>query len=252
MTDALTAQIGAAFLLAVLGGVHCAGMCSGIVGALHLHRAPRVSAGALSFGYHAGRITSYCVAGLVAGMLGGAAYASNVLPLQVLLLAAGSAMLLGIGASLLGKRRWLTLLEPLGGRLWRALVPYARKVYPPRSPRQAYAAGLLWGWIPCGMVHAALPLALTAGGALEGMVVMAGFGVGTLPTMLALDVSFARVARKTSTPSVGAAAFRPATWLRTGAGLLILVFGVSGLAHAARVGGAQHPAIAAVASICHR
>jgi sulfite exporter TauE/SafE len=252
MFDALTAQVGAAFLLALLGGAHCAGMCGGFVGAIQLRRAPQVSAGALRVGYHAGRITSYTTAGLVAGALGGAAYASDVLPLQVLLLVAGSLMLVAVGASMLGQRRWLARLEPLGRSLWRALSPHARRIYPPSSRGQAYAAGLLWGWIPCGMVYAALPLALTAGSTLGGAAVMAGFGIGTLPTMLALDVTAAKLAHPAKHGSPVTLARLPVAWFKVAAGLTIVVFGVSGLAHAARVSGAQHPAIAAVASICHR
>jgi uncharacterized protein len=251
MLDAVTTQIGAAFLLALLGGVHCAGMCGGFVGALQLKRVPQLSAAALSLGYHAGRLTSYALAGFVAGTLGGAVYASDVLPLQVFLLFLGSAMLLAIGASLLGRRAWLARLEPLGARLWQAIAPFARKVYPPRTRLQAYATGLVWGWIPCGMVYAALPLALTAGGALAGAAVMAAFGIGTLPTMVALDVTVSRVGGAGRVPSVGLLAEARA-WLRPVAGVAIVVFGLSGLAYGARVAGAEHPAIALVASICHR
>ncbi len=251
MLDALTAQIGAVFLLALLGGVHCAGMCGGFVGALQMHRAPQLSAATLSFGYHAGRLTSYTLAGLVAGTVGGVVYATDILPLQIVLLFAGSAMLLAIGAAMLGKRAWLTRLEPLGARLWQTLAPFARKVYPPRTRGQAYATGLLWGWIPCGMVYAALPLALTAGNALAGALIMAGFGLGTLPTMLTLDVAAVKLRGAGRIQSGGRfAAARE--WLRPLAGAVIVVFGISGFAHGARVAGAQHPAIAAVASICHR
>lgn len=251
MLDALTAQIGAAFLLALLGGAHCAGMCGGFVGALQLNRTPQLSAATLSFGYHAGRLTSYTLAGLLAGTVGGAVYATDVLPLQVVLLFAGSAMLLAIGAAMLGKRAWLARLEPLGAWLWQRLAPFARKVYPPRTRTQAYATGLLWGWIPCGMVYAALPLALTAGNALYGALIMAGFGLGTLPTMLTLDVAVTKMGGSGRVQAGGR--FSAAReWLRPLAGAVIVVFGVSGFAHGARIAGAQHPAIAAVASICHR
>lgn len=243
-------QIGAAFALALLGGMHCAGMCGGFVGAMQLKRARQVHPATLAAGYHAGRLTSYTFAGLLAGALGGAVYASDILPLQLLLLGAGSAMLLVIGASLLGKHGWLARLEPLGARLWRMLAPFARKVFPPRTRMQAYAAGLLWGWIPCGMVYAALPLALTSGSAAGGAAVMAAFGAGTLPAMLALDVAFARVGGAGAIASIGLPGAR--SWLRPVAGAMILVFGISGFAHLARVAGAQHPAIAALASICHR
>jgi hypothetical protein len=171
----------------------------------------------------------------------------------VVLLCAGSLMLLVIGASMLGKRAWLARLEPLGARLWRALAPHARKLFPPRSGLQSYAAGLLWGWIPCGMVYAALPLALASGQAAGGAAVMVAFGVGTLPTMVALDVAAStwrgqgdRIGR------AGGPLAAARAWLKPVAGAAILVFGISGFAHAARVAGAEHPAIAAVAAICHR
>jgi len=249
--DALTTQLGAAFLLALLGGVHCAGMCGGFVGAMQLKRSAQVHPATLATGYHAGRLTSYAFAGSIAGALGGAVYASDVLPLQLLLLGAGSAMLLVIGASLLGKHAWLARLEPLGARFWRVLAPFGRRFFPPRTRAQAYAAGLLWGWIPCGMVYAALPLALTCGSAAGGAAVMAAFGAGTLPAMLALDVAFVRVGRGGAMTAGGALAGARA-WLRPLAGAMIVVFGISGFAHLARVAGARHPAIAAVASICHR
>ncbi|HXF46734.1 MAG TPA: sulfite exporter TauE/SafE family protein, partial [Burkholderiaceae bacterium] len=119
MLDALTAQVSAAFLLALLGGVHCAGMCGGFVGALQSKRAPQVSAAQLSLGYHGGRLTSYALAGALAGAAGAALFAARVLPLQVLLLAVGATMLLAIGASMFGPRTLLARLEPLGARLWR-------------------------------------------------------------------------------------------------------------------------------------
>lgn len=247
MLDALTAQLSAAFLLALLGGVHCAGMCGGFVGALQLNRPREVSAAQLALGYHGGRVTSYVAAGALAGAAGAALFAAQVLPLQVLLLAVGATMLLAIGASMFGARALLARLEPAGARLWRAIAPLVRRVYPPRSRAQAYAAGLAWGWIPCGMVYGALPLALASGSAARGAAVMLAFGLGTLPNMLALDLAVTRVAaaRAGALAQVRALA-KPV------AGIVIFVFGLSGLAHAARVAGAQHPAIAAVASICHR
>jgi sulfite exporter TauE/SafE len=229
-------------------------MCGGFVGALQMQRAPELSAASLSFGYHAGRLTSYTLAGLLAGAVGGAVYATDILPLQIVLLFAGSAMLLAIGAALLGKRGLLARLEPLGARLWQSLAPFARKVYPPRTRAQSYATGLLWGWIPCGMVYAALPLALTAGSPLSGALVMAGFGLGTLPTMVTLDMAVSKMGRIQGPGRVQSAGRFALVreWVRPLAGAVIVVFGVSGFAQGARIAGANHPAIAAVASICHR
>jgi sulfite exporter TauE/SafE len=247
---ALAAQCFAAFSLALLGGLHCAGMCGGIVGALQLNRPREVAAARLAAGYHTGRIISYSLAGLLAGTLGAALYAADVMPVQAALLAVGSVMLLAIGGSMFGRSAWLKRIEPAGAWIWRYIAPLARRVYPPRSGRQALAAGLAWGWIPCGMVYAALPLALVAGGPLQGMLVMLAFGVGTLPNMVAVDVAVHGIGRAGQ-----ATAARSFAWVKPLAGAAIVVFGISGLAHAARVAGvagSEHPAIAMFARICHR
>jgi hypothetical protein len=245
----LAAQAFAAFSLALVGGLHCAGMCGGIVGALQLNRPPAVSAARLAAGYHAGRLSSYAMAGVLAGTLGAALYAADVAPVQAALLGFGSLMLLAIGASMFGRSAWLKRIEPAGAWLWRFVAPLARRVYPPRNGAQALVAGLAWGWIPCGMVYAALPLALVAGGPLQGALVMLAFGAGTLPNMLAVDVAVHGIGRAGQ-----AGTARPLAWVRPLAGAAIIVFGVSGLAHAARVAGvagSEHPAIAMFARICH-
>ncbi len=247
MLDLLTTQAIAAFALAALGGLHCVGMCGGFIGALQINRPRAVSAARLAAGYHVGRVTSYAAAGALAGALGGALYAADVLPVQVALLAVGSAMLLAIGASMFGRGAWLKRIEPAGAWVWRFIAPLARKVYPPRSGRQALIAGLAWGWIPCGMVYAALPLALVAGGSWQGALVMLAFGLGTLPNLVLVDFAASRIGNE---PTGALAQAR--AWLKPMAGVLIVVFGLSGLAHAARVAGADHPAIAAFASFCHR
>ena len=239
----------AAFMLSLLGGLHCAGMCGGFVGALQMNRPSDVPAARLAAGYHLGRITSYTLAGLLVGAIGGTLYAADVLPVQVVMLVIGSAMLIAIGIAMFGENRWLKRIEPIGAGIWRVVGPWARRVYPPRSGGQAFAAGLAWGWIPCGMVYAALPLALVAGGPAQGALVMLAFGIGTLPNLWVIDVVASRPAL-TGAGGGGLVAGARA-WLRPLAGVAMLVFAISGLAHAARVAGADHPTIAAFASICH-
>jgi uncharacterized protein len=195
-------------------------------------------------------VLSYSLAGALAGTLGAALYAADVLPVQAVLLLVGSAMLLAIGASMFGRGAWLKRIEPAGAWLWRFIAPLARRLYPPRTGLHAFAAGMAWGWIPCGMVYAALPLALVAGGPLQGALVMLAFGFGTLPNMLAVDVAVHGISRAGQTGAV-----RSLAWIRPLAGTAIIVFGISGLAHAARiagVAGSEHPAIAMFARICHR
>ncbi len=97
------------------------------------------------------------------------------------------------------------------------------------------------------MVYGALPLALVAGGAAQGALVMFAFGLGTLPNMLAVDVAVTRI----GAVQRGGALSGVRAWLKPAAGAVIVVFGLSGLAHAARMAGAEHPSVEALASICH-
>jgi sulfite exporter TauE/SafE len=239
----------AAFMLSLLGGLHCAGMCGGFIGALQMNRPREVPASRLAAGYHLGRVTSYTLTGALVGAIGGTLYAADVLPVQLGLLVIGSAMLIAIGIAMFGEYRWLKRIEFVGSGVWRVVGPWARSVYPPRSGRQSFIAGLAWGWIPCGMVYAALPLALVAGGPAQGALVMLAFGLGTLPNLLLIDVLASRPALAGN--GGGGVMTSARTWLRPLAGVVMLVFALSGLAHAARVAGANHPAIEAFASICH-
>jgi sulfite exporter TauE/SafE len=240
----LQAQLGAAFLMAALGGAHCAAMCGGFVAALQLARPPQLGARGFATAYHLGRVGGYAAAGLLAGAIGGALFVADVLPLQIALLVIAGVVLAGVGSSLLGSAAWLRRLEPLGKSVWQALQPLAGRVLPPRSVPAAALAGFVWGWIPCGMVYAALPLALVSGSPVRGAAVMLAFGAGTVPNLLVLGWG-------ASTIFAGQRAQRLRRWLRPFAGAAILLFAASDLAHAGRLAGADVTAITLLASVCH-
>lgn len=82
--------------------------------------------------------------------------------------------------------RGLTVFERLGAKFWRHLEPLGRRFLPVTRRRSALAIGLLWGWLPCGLVYAALALALVSGGAWQGASTLLAFGLGTLPALIAL------------------------------------------------------------------
>jgi sulfite exporter TauE/SafE len=183
----------AAFLVALLGGVHCVGMCGGIVGALGLGFSTRSrrrgTPWPFLFAYNAGRLLSYTMAGALAGGFG--AWAANLASVrhgqQFLQLLAGF-FLLALGLYLADWWRGLARLERAGGLVWRRLEPFGRRWLPLRTPAQALGIGLIWGWLPCGLVYSALIWAIGAGSAREGALLMLSFGLGTLPALLVMGV----------------------------------------------------------------
>ena len=204
-----------AFVVGLLGGVHCVGMCGGIVGALSLGL-PSQRQLPLLIAYNLGRIGSYTVAGAIMGVMG--FYFSALLPVQnaqrVLLAFAGIFMIL-LGLYLGGWWNMLTRIERLGGRLWRRIEPLGRGLLPVRSIRQALLLGVLWGWLPCGLVYSALVWTVSSGGASQGGLLMLAFGLGTLPNLLLMGVAAAKLQRWVR---------KPAT--RAVAGGLVVLFGM--------------------------
>ncbi len=196
-----------AFLVGLLGGVHCVGMCGGIVGALTLglppERRKRLAAMVpFQLAYNLGRITSYVVAGAIMGALG--MVLAQLLPVyyaqRLLLVLAGLFMIL-LGLYLAGWWMLLSRVEQLGGGLWKRLEPFSRRLIPVRSPVQALMVGALWGWIPCGLVYSMLVTAVATGSALKGAGLMLAFAVGTLPNLLLMGVlagAAARLARSSA------------------------------------------------------
>ena len=209
----------ALFIVGLLGGGHCAGMCGGIVGALSLQSPQRgATAWLVHLSYNAGRITSYVLAGGIAGGLGQAA--GNLLAWQNGLYLFASLMLVAMGLYLLGLTQFLAPLERGGQRLWRYIQPLTARFLPVRGPAQALPLGLLWGWLPCGLVYSALTSALAAGSAAHGALVMLAFGLGTLPNLLLAGLLLTRFRR-----------FAQDRVVRVVSGLLVLGYGIIGVVH---------------------
>ena len=206
----------ALFVVGLLGGTHCVGMCGGIVGALSMGAPARWS---MPLAYNSGRIFSYAMAGAIAGAMGAASLGlEGQLPVRNLLYLLANLMLIALGLYLIGVTRALAFSERLGQHLWRRLQPLTRRFLPAQSVAQAFPLGVLWGWLPCGLVYSALATALTAGSATRGALLMLAFGLGTLPNLLLAGIVLARINEFVRRP-----------WIRTGSGLLVLCFGVYGL-----------------------
>jgi sulfite exporter TauE/SafE len=212
----------ALFLIGLLGGTHCIGMCGGIVSALSLGVASRP---ALHLAYNLGRIVSYALAGAMAGALGGASLVlSEQLPVRLILYLLANLMLVALGLYLMGMTQALAFSERFGQQLWWHVQPLTRRYLPARTVAQAFPLGLLWGWLPCGLVYSALVTALASGSAWHGAALMLAFGAGTLPNLLLAGLLALRLKEYAAKAAV-----------RSTAGLLVLAFGAYGLFAALRL-----------------
>lgn len=219
----------ALFLVGLLGGTHCMSMCGGIVGALTAQApGPARRAWPVHLAYNVGRITTYTALGAVLGAAGTVGLLFNdVLPVQMGLYVFANLMLIALGLYLTGFTRLLAPIERAGLVVWKRIQPLTRRWVPVRGVRQALPMGLLWGFLPCGLVYSVLTTALLTGSAGRGAAMMLAFGLGTLPNLMLAGLLFKRfrdVTRNTRVRFVG--------------DMLVLGFGLFGLYHAPTLGGA--------------
>lgn len=212
-------SLAAALLAGLLGGGHCVGMCGGIVGAVTMTLPGSKPKLPFVLAYNLGRIGSYGVAGVIAGAVGASSFfLDHVLPVEKVLYALASLMLVLLGLYLAGIWRVLTRLEALGGRLWLHLQPYSKRLLPVRTLPQSLMLGVLWGWLPCGLVYSVLMAAVATGSPVQGGLLMLAFGLGTLPTLLAMGMAAVRLKK-----------LLQHLWFRRLSGLLIAGFGLLAL-----------------------
>ena len=193
----------AAFLVGLLGGTHCFGMCGGIVGALSSGLSLELQSSrwrlvAAQLAYNGGRISSYVFAGVLLGLFGqqlGEAGLLQGFPLGRMI---GGVVMILFGIYLAGWWQSLLWLEKAGAHLWKHIEPFGRRYIPVRGAGQAFLLGLVWGWLPCGMVYAVL-----------------AFGLGTLPALLSIGLAYNTLNRFIRDPRI-----------RMLAGIIVIVMGI--------------------------
>lgn len=183
-----------AFTVGLLSGLHCVGMCGGIMGALTFGLPPQVRQNPrrlllFLLAYNLGRLISYGLAGVLFGVFG-----AGLFDLLQPWLGQGwpqrlaALVMVVIGLYLAGLLPQLIGLERLGLPLWRYLSPIAGRLMPVQRLPVALLYGLIWGWLPCGLVYAMLIVAAGQGSGLFGGVMMLAFGLGTLPAVMLTGV----------------------------------------------------------------
>lgn len=189
-TIGMTTEISllSAFLIGVAGSVHCIGMCGGIVTALGFSAPKGANQSPYYIAYHSGRIISYSVAGALTGGLGQLFSHQLQAGLNILQIISGVFLLL-LAFYIGNWWRGLMVIESVGQKIWRHIAPFSKKLLPLKHPAYALPYGLIWGWLPCGLVYSTLSWSLASGSAFSGALVMLAFGLGTLPALVALTKS---------------------------------------------------------------
>jgi hypothetical protein len=185
-----------ALMVGFLGGIHCLGMCGPLAGAFtfslagDIQRSP-VGVVKMQLAYNLGRVTSYVVLGVIAGIVGMVLVeAGSLLSVQRWLLAFAGVWMLILAAWLLGWSSLPSRLEQMAGGWWAGVsARWRARFLPVRRLTGAYLFGLVWGCLPCGLVYSTLLLALSSGSWLDGGLVMLAFGLGTLPNLMLMGVS---------------------------------------------------------------
>ena len=179
-------EIWLAFSAGLIGSGHCLGMCGGIVSALALSNRDSDAAGRLVYNllYHAGRICTYAVLGLLAGLAARAGMVDQLRPVVGWLFLAANLFVAAIGIFTAVGVRALGI-SALDGSGWDFLKGPLSRLRGSRSVLAALPTGLLMGLLPCGLVYGVLISAATSGSSLKGGGMMLAFGCGTLPVLLA-------------------------------------------------------------------
>lgn len=218
----------AIFLAGLLGGVHCVGMCGGIVSVLSVNTETESELKQLliHFAYNFGRIFSYSIAGLIFGFFGKLSvhHLNSILPIQHVLYIITNILLLLLGLYLANFWHVITHVEKLGQLLWRQIQPYAKRYIPIRSISHAFLVGSIWGWVPCGLVYTALVTAFSTASPVLGFLVMLVFGLGTLPNLIAMGFVAQSLLH-----------FVRQSWVKRLAGSIIILFALLGFLRAFHV-----------------
>ncbi len=177
---------------------HCIGMCGGIVIAYSSTKIDstwdkrhQTLAHIL---YSLGRVTTYIVFGALFGFIGSVISFSNMAN-GILLIIAGIVMLL-VGLSLSGKMKFLNILEhSIQNSSW--YHNNFKELLQSEFLGSFYILGLLNGLLPCGFVYFFAITAASTASAIDGAIVMAIFGISTIPAMFSLGF-FIGIFRKSS------------------------------------------------------
>ena len=168
-----------AFILGLLGSFHCVGMCGPIAFMLPVDRSNTVKKITQISIYHFGRLLAYSIIGLVFGLIGKSLYIFGFQQQLSIIIGVLMILVVLIPQQTFNKYNFSKPIYRLISKVKSALGSAMKK----KTMDTFLTIGFLNGFLPCGLVYMALFAAIAGGNALNGILYMAVFGLGTIPLM---------------------------------------------------------------------
>ena len=196
------AALVALFFLGLSGTGHCIGMCGPLVFAFP-GKSGKLSA---HLCYHAGRLATYVMVGVLLGSIGlamarisvfaGFDFLTAIARIQVFFSLLAGVLLLFFGLGQLGLTRHPTLISVAAPDKIPGYRYLVRSAFLKSDPALMALTGLFMGFLPCGLSYAAFSRALTVSRPIEGGALLLAFGLGTLPGLLLVGTGASAISRR--------------------------------------------------------
>ena len=168
-----------AFILGLLGSFHCVGMCGPIAFMLPVDRSNTFKKITQIAIYHFGRLLAYSIIGLVFGLIGKSLYIFGFQQQLTIIIGVLMILVVLIPQQTFNKYNFSRPVYRLISKVKSTLGSAMKK----KTMDTFLTIGFLNGFLPCGLVYMALFAAIAGGNALNGILYMAVFGLGTIPLM---------------------------------------------------------------------
>lgn len=185
------AELSVLFGLGLVSSLHCVQMCGPVVVSFSLSSGHRRASQqvATHLAYNVGRVVTYSLLGAVAGLTGQVFdLAGHLAGVENVVAIFAGALMIVAGLLMLDllPHRWLQRFDPLR-HTTKFLRPLGSRIASP-TVGSKFVLGLMLGFLPCGLIYAALLKAMAAGAPLAGSLTMLAFGLGTVGALFALGV----------------------------------------------------------------
>jgi len=168
-----------AFILGLLGSLHCVGMCGPIAFMLPVDRSHSVKKIVQISVYHLGRLLSYAIIGLLFGLIGKSLYLFGIQQQLSIIIGVLMIILVITPTHVFNNYNFSKPIYKVISKLKSALGKSLKK----KTADTFLTIGFLNGFLPCGLVYMAVFASLVTGSAIQSSLYMVLFGLGTIPLM---------------------------------------------------------------------